>query len=60
MPVRLLKPIGGRPVGTVLDVPGGVGETWILQRKAEAVLTPDPAREQHMVPQNRRGKRMTA
>lgn len=49
MDVRLLKPIGFRKIGSQLTVGDGVGELWILQRKAERVI-PDVATEV-MVPE---------
>lgn len=42
MRIRLLKPVDFRQVGTLLDVPDGVAELWILQRKAEAATDPRP------------------
>lgn len=49
MDVRLRKPIGYRKVGSILTVADGVGELWILQRKAERVI-PDDSTEV-MVPE---------
>lgn len=42
MIVRLLKPIGYRKVGSELTVTDGVGELWLLQRKAERVEEREP------------------
>lgn len=48
MDVRLLKPIDGRAVGTILTVGDGFGNVWILQKKAERV---EPSSEiEAMVP----------
>jgi len=66
--VRLLKPLNFKKVGTILDVPGGVAETWIAQRKAELIsdeppvepLVPNPPRGEQMVPQGRRSQKMTS
>ena len=68
MKVRLLKPLNFKKVGTILDVPGGTAETWIMQRKAELVpddppgekLVPNPNRAEKMVPQGRHTRKMTA
>ena len=49
MQVRLVRPIAFRKVGTVLDVPDGVAELWILQRKAERIVA-EPSRVECMVP----------
>ena len=51
MLVKLLRPVHFKRIGTVLDVPGGVAETWIMQRKAELVQQPAPV--QQMVPARR-------
>lgn len=42
MKVRLLRPIGYRNIGSELTVADGVGELWILQRKAERVVAREP------------------
>lgn len=42
MNVRLLRPIGYRKSGSTLTVGDGVGELWILQRKAERVKSSQP------------------
>ena len=64
MQVRLLKPINFKKVGTILDVPGGTAETWIMQRKAERVV-PDSLDEMMVPPRvvdvtiARRGRKIT-
>jgi hypothetical protein len=39
MKVRLLRPLNFKKVGTIMDVTDGVGELWIMQRKAARVET---------------------
>jgi hypothetical protein len=64
--IKLLRPINFRIVGTILDVPDGVAELWILQRKAARVVPPAAAeplvpvegRQQRMVPQSRKLEKM--
>jgi hypothetical protein len=54
MKVRLVRPIAFRKVGTELDVPDGVGELWLLQKKVERVVDqPEQSAVQCMVPQCR-------
>lgn len=48
--------VGGRKPGTILDVPGGTGQTWIDQRKAELVVQ-SPG-EEKMVPSHGSSQRM--
>lgn len=48
MDIRLLRPINYRKIGEILTVSDGVGELWILQKKAERV---EPSNEvEAMVP----------
>ena len=72
MRIQLLRPVNFRIVGTILDVPDGVAELWILQRKAARAesdsveappaarepLVPAEGRQQRMVPQSRRLEKM--
>ena len=54
MQVRLLKPIAFRRVGVILDVPGGVAETWVNQGKAapyvDSAIPFSPPVIEHTVP----------
>lgn len=62
MQVRILERcnagigVGGRKPGTILDVPGGTGQTWIDQGKAELVT--DHAGDEKMVPSRDGSQRM--
>lgn len=68
MKVRLLRPINFKKVGTIMDVPQGTAETWVMQRKAELLpddppagkLVPNQPRGERMVPQGRNTRKMTA
>ncbi len=42
MEVRLLKPWGMRPAGSILDVSEGVANLWLSQRRCERMVPTEP------------------
>jgi hypothetical protein len=48
--------VGGRKPGRIMEVPSGVGETWIKGGKAELVA--DVAGQEQMVPQHANREKM--